>query len=154
MVIKQTTALRHSQRKVLKHRHAFIVFLPPVLKCADSTFCQQATYCAQTFSKFPEVNCRLEPGRNYFLTKLQLFPINSRQTDKSKSFQLILKSHFAKGGFCGALPGDAGVRWGRGPAALRRVHCTRLVIHPDDEKLPERKLMRNCERNRRRRERN
>lgn len=29
---------------------------------------------------------------NYFLTKLQLFPINSRQTDKSKSFQLILKA--------------------------------------------------------------
>lgn len=59
----------------------------------------------------------MEAGRNYFLTKLQLFPINSRQTDKSKSFQLILKSHFAKGGFCGALPGDAGVQWGEGPAA-------------------------------------
>lgn len=32
------------------------------------------------------------------------------------------------------------------------VHCTRLVIHPNDEKLPERKLMRSSKRTRGKRE--
>lgn len=49
------------------------------------------------------------------------------------------------------LPGDAGVLWGRGRSP-GRAHCTRLVIHPNDEKLPERKLMRRSCRNRRERE--
>lgn len=49
------------------------------------------------------------------------------------------------------LPGDAGVQWGRGRSP-GRVHCTRLVIHSNNEKLPERKLMKSFERNRGNRE--
>ena len=124
----------------------------------DFAFSQHTSYCVcQSFRTVPEVNCSLPKWMgqakkiNYFLTKLQLFPINSRQTDKSKSFQLILKAILFQGGFCGVLPGDAGVLWGRG-GSPGRAHCTSLVIHPNDEKLPERKLMRRSCRNRGERE--